>query len=485
LEECSRNVADRLPLVDGKYQLLRKLGEGGMGTVYEARNSATGRKVAVKMITGEALDRGTDILARFEREAMATAAIESQHIAHTLDAGVDRATGVPYLVMDLLSGEDLASAMARFKPLPNEVALRVVAQACLGLQKAHEAGVVHRDIKPANLFLARREGGEIVVKLLDFGIAKVTFDKLGAPVGAMTTSGAILGSPTYMSPEQVVGKKAIDHRADLWSLGVVLYEALSGRTPHDASTVGGLIFAIAGEAPRPIQAHAPWVPADVAAVVHKALARDPAARFSSATEMFEAIRALLPQGHALEASMFPMFPVSEPVPTVEVTPAGAQTHAGITRAGDTTTTSDARGWRPRAAWLAGLGAVVFVAVFGLGASMLRARAAASPDVHATSAAGSVAEPTLAATNATTAVLVPEPTATQPAATNEAPSPSAPLAMSPSTPARSTPQVRPHPGAAPATSPSATKPSRAPAKAGCSPPYVLRADGVKAWKPECF
>jgi hypothetical protein len=475
-------VADGRPLVDGKYQLLRKLGEGGMGAVYEARNRATGRKVAVKMIAGEAVARGTDSLARFQREAMATAAIESQHIAHALDAGVDRATGGPYLVMDLLSGEDLASALTRVGPLPTEVALRTVAQACLGLQKAHEAGVVHRDIKPANLFLARREGTEIVVKLLDFGIAKVTIDELGAPAGAMTTSGAILGSPVYMSPEQVVGKKTIDHRTDLWSLGVVLYEALSARTPHDAATVGGLIVAICGQAPHPIQAQAPWVPAGVAAVVHKALARDPAARFSSAREMFEAIRAFLPQGHALDASMFG--PLSEHVPRVEGPPVGAQTNAGITRAG-ATTASATPGWRPRAALLAGLGGVVLVAVAGLAASRLRARAPASPDVPATSVAWSVAEPTVPATNAAAAVLAPEPTAMQTAATSDAASPSAPLATSPSTPSRSTTQVQAHPGAAPAAPPTATKPSRAPTKAGCNPPYVLRADGVKTWKPECF
>jgi len=337
--------------------------------------------------------------------------------------------------------------------------------------------------KPANLFLARREGSEIVVKLLDFGIAKVTLDKLGAPAGAMTTSGAILGSPVYMSPEQIVGKKTIDHRTDLWSLGVVLYEALSGKTPHEAATVGGLIVAIGGEAPRPIQAHAPWVPAGVAAVVHKALARDPAARFSSAREMYEAIRALLPQGHSLDASMFPMY---EPVSRVEGTPVGAQTNAGITRAG-VTTVSAAPGLRARAARLAGLGGGVLVAlaVAGLAASRLRARAPASSDMHATSVAGSVAEPTVSATNAAAGVLAPEPTAMQTDATSEAASPSAPLATSPSTPARSTTQVRAHRGAAPATSPSATKPSRAPAKAGCNPPYVLSANGLKIWKPECF
>jgi serine/threonine-protein kinase len=246
-------------VIDGKYQLLRQLGEGGMGTVFEARHRGTGRLVAVKLIADGAAAGSADIVRRFQREAMATGAIQSQYIAHALDTGIDPQTGSPYLVMDLLDGEDLQHSIASLGALPPELALRIAAQTCLGLQKAHEAGVVHRDIKPGNLFLAKREGTEIVVKLLDFGIAKVKMESItSAPAGQMTRTGSMLGSPVYMSPEQARGKKTIDHRTDLWSLGVVLYEALAGVTPHaGAETLGDLIFQICGEPPRPIQEPAP------------------------------------------------------------------------------------------------------------------------------------------------------------------------------------------------------------------------------------
>jgi serine/threonine-protein kinase len=281
-----------------------------MGAVYEGRHLGTGRRVAVKLIIGEAT-KNAEVVRRFQREAMASGAIESQHIAQVLDTGVDAASGRPYLVMELLNGGDLQGSLERLGQLAPDLALRIVAQACLGLQKAHEAQVVHRDIKPANLFLAKREGSEIVVKLLDFGIAKATgSDTLsGSGNHAMTRTGTMLGSPIYMSPEQAMGRKSADHRTDIWSLGVVLYEALCGRTPHGhAETIGELVIRICGEAPSPVQDHAPWVPPEVAAIAHKALALDPAARFQSAAEMYAAVRALLPMGHTLDESMFVALP---------------------------------------------------------------------------------------------------------------------------------------------------------------------------------
>jgi serine/threonine-protein kinase len=295
-----------LPLVDGKYQLVRQLGQGGMGAVYEARHTGTGRRVAVKLIAGASMQRNAEVVARFQREAMASGAIESQHIAQILDTGVDPTTGSPYTVMELLSGEDLEQALTRLGPLAPDVALRITAQACQGLRKAHEACVVHRDIKPANLFLVKGEEGEVVVKLLDFGIAKVKADEAEAPEsGSLTRTGSMIGSPVYMSPEQARGKKEIDHRTDVWSLGVVLYEALAGRTPHGhIDAVGELIFQICSVPAPPVQDHAPWVPAQVAAIVHRALALDPAQRFQSAREMGEAIRAQLRSGSTLAESMF-------------------------------------------------------------------------------------------------------------------------------------------------------------------------------------
>jgi eukaryotic-like serine/threonine-protein kinase len=274
-----------------------------MGSVYEAKHTGTGRRVAVKIITGDLLLKDALAVSRFQREAKAAGSIDTQHIAQVLDAGTDGATGAPYLVMEYLKGEDLQQLLKRVGPLPPEIALRIVAQACIGLGKAHEARVIHRDIKPANLFLALQEEGEILVKILDFGIAKIKPDEArGAETTGLTRTGGLLGSPFYMSPEQVRGSKEIDYRTDLWSLGIVLYHALSGRVPHgDVEGFGELIMALCSEAPRPVQRFAPWVPKEVAAVVHGALGIDPDHRYPSAAAMLDAIKPLLAGGFRLSA----------------------------------------------------------------------------------------------------------------------------------------------------------------------------------------
>ena len=299
-------------VIDGKYEMVRLLGEGGMGAVYEARHRGTGRRVAVKVILGDAATRTPDVVERFQREARASGAIESQHVAQVLDTGVDAATGNPYMVMELLAGEDLHQVVERLGPLHPEIALRIAAQACIGLQAAHDRGIVHRDIKSANLFLALRDGGEVTVKLLDFGIAKVRADQFAqAENHGLTRTGSMLGSPLYMSPEQAKGSKSVDARSDVWSLGIALYESLAGIPPHaHCDTLGGLILAICSEVPRPIQDLAPWVSPDVAAVVHRALSIDVNGRFASAAAMHDALRALLPNGFALSSAMLTPLPAT-------------------------------------------------------------------------------------------------------------------------------------------------------------------------------
>jgi serine/threonine-protein kinase len=277
-----------------------------MGQVFQAEHAATGRRVAVKVISSPDIIKDRAVVARFEREARAAGAIDTQHITQVLDAGVDAETGLPFLVMEYMTGEDLQHLIKRIGPIAPELSLRIVAQACLGLQKAHETGVVHRDIKPANLFLAKRDAGEIIIKLLDFGIAKVKMDQAHETESAgLTKTGSMLGSPLYMSPEQARGDvKHIDHRTDIWSMGVVLYQALSGRTPYQHVTaLGQLILAICSEWPQHIQEAAPWCPADVANIVHRCLRHNPAERYQSANEMFQAIRALLGGGWAINEEM--------------------------------------------------------------------------------------------------------------------------------------------------------------------------------------
>ena len=280
--------------IGGKYRVVRRLGQGGMGSVYEAVGGA-GERVAIKVIQTELAGNQT-LVGRFAREARAVSAIDTPHITKSIDTGTDPLTGLPYLVMELLDGEDVDQLGQRLGPLPADLALRIAAQACKALMKAHEAHILHRDIKPANLFLTRAGGGQRITKLLDFGVAKVKPEvtRSHAETAGLTRTGSMLGSPLYMSPEQARGYKDIDYRSDLWSLGVVLYKMLSGRTPHDdTEELGELIVLICTEPPQPIQDLAPWVAPEVAAVVHRALRFSPGERYAGAAEMLAAIDKLI------------------------------------------------------------------------------------------------------------------------------------------------------------------------------------------------
>ncbi|TKC95719.1 serine/threonine-protein kinase [Polyangium fumosum] len=268
-----------------KYKLMSLLGRGGMGAVYEAAHTETGARVAVKVLHHH-LAAGEG-LRRFRREAQAVSRIQSPHIVRILDTGTDEPSGALYLVTELLEGEDLQRLIDRIGTLSLRGALGITSQILRGLAAAHAARVVHRDIKPANLFLAREPNGTLTVKILDFGIAKVRAEPLGlGQTTDLTATGNLLGSPLYMSPEQVQNSRDVDHRTDLWSLGCVLYAALAGRAPHQhLSSIGQLLVAICVTPARPLVEVAPWVPADVAEVVARALAIPAESRPQSAEVM--------------------------------------------------------------------------------------------------------------------------------------------------------------------------------------------------------
>lgn len=263
-----------------------------MGTVYKAIHEPTQRTVALKVLRGEVCSDNPDFVARFEREARATGRVQSHHIVQVFDTGHDETTGLAYLAMELLEGEVLSSLVREVGPLDPTLALHVVAQVCLGLGKAHAAGIVHRDIKPANIFLSRTDAGDRVVKILDFGIAKVKMDEFGtADPAGLTRTGNVLGSPHYMSPEQARGGKQVDSRADIWSLGVVLHKMLTGKTPqHDVSGLGDVIIAICTQPPPCVRKLAPWVSPAIEGLVAGALKINPDERYQTCEEMLEALR---------------------------------------------------------------------------------------------------------------------------------------------------------------------------------------------------
>ena len=275
-----RAVSDELGLVgqrlDERFRAVRLIGRGGMGAVYEVEGD-DGQRLAAKVISRGLAGENHPALLRFAREAKAASEITSPNVVRTLDAGSDEKLGLPYIIMELLHGTDLSSVMKREGALEPQIAVRLVIQAARGIAAAHARNVVHRDIKPANLFLQVAENtAEVTVKVCDFGVAKRTrVDGHRTGGLSLTRTGGMLGSPMYMSPEQSRNAKDVDERADIWSLAVVLWEALSGkRLWGQQSSLGELIVAICTEPIRRLEELAPWVPRDLARVVHKGLERD-------------------------------------------------------------------------------------------------------------------------------------------------------------------------------------------------------------------
>jgi serine/threonine-protein kinase len=281
----------------GRYRVERVIGHGGLGVVICARHTELDERVAIKLLRPE-VTQNADAVGRFKREARAAVRIKSEHVARVMDVGA-LPGGAPYMVMEYLEGQDLKEVLAAQGPLPIADVAEYVLQACEAVAEAHALGIVHRDLKPSNLFLIRRTDGSPCIKVLDFGIAR------GGPGsmddGVMTQGSVVVGSPIYMSPEQMAAARDQDARADIWALGVILYELLTGSPPFHGDTIAQLCTMILQGTPTPVRELRPDVPAKMEAVVRRCLEKLPIDRYTDVGELAWDVSDFAPARSALIA----------------------------------------------------------------------------------------------------------------------------------------------------------------------------------------
>lgn len=270
-------------LIAGKYRIEGHLGVGGMGVVLGARHEAIGQLFAIKFLVVHDEEHRAEATARLLREARASAALRGEHVVQVFDVG-ELPNGMPFIVMERLDGHDLGIILRRVGSLPIPVAASLMVQACHALSEAHRAGIVHRDLKPSNLFVVRRSDGRAWLKVVDFGISK---SMRPDPVEPRTLTGAkiALGSPRYMSPEQVRDARAVDTRTDIWSLGVILFELISGRPAFEAASYSGIYAAIVADPPPSLRRYRPEVSPELDQVLARCLTRDPNLRIQTVDEL--------------------------------------------------------------------------------------------------------------------------------------------------------------------------------------------------------
>jgi serine/threonine-protein kinase len=411
----------------GKYKLVRLLGSGGMGEVYEAQHSIIGRRFAIKFLH-PLLAGNSEVVARFQREAQAAGGLENENIAAVVDAGTAD-DGAPYLVMEYLDGEDLAHLLVRGGPLPVPRAAYIVIQACRGLAAAHGRGIVHRDLKPENLFICKRNDGSDLVKVLDFGIAKLHTGRAGT---GLTQTGTTMGTPFYMSMEQARGAKEVDQRTDIYALGVILYEILSGAKPHPGESYNEILYHVLTQEPAPLDSVRSGLPSGLSPVVQKAMAREAADRYASVADLMEELilfagRAVTPlrsqvglaavQGATIQSPVsLPAMAVSVPTPPPE---------EPVTR--------PARGRSRVVVWASSAAVLVLLVAMGLWLGLHREprRQAATAAPTALPAAAPVLDPVAAPAPAPAPPPVPTPTPAPAAA--DTPPPAAKIESPPGRP----------------------------------------------------
>lgn len=484
----------------GKYRIERVLGRGGMGVVVSAVHLRLDERVAIKFLLPAATE-SPEAVARFEREARAAVKIRSEHVARVIDVGTLE-TGAPYIVMEHLQGSDLATVVRQRRKLPVEDAVEYVLQACEAIAEAHAMGIVHRDLKPNNLFLTQRADGSPVVKVLDFGISKLLPGaSTSEPQASMTSTDSLLGSPIYMSPEQMTNPRGVDARTDVWALGATLFKLVTGKAPFDGDSIPQICGMIMmGTPPLSLRSLAPDAPEALEAVVVRCLQRQPADRFADVGELAAALEELAPDRalfsverirRVLEAGAagvgggsLPPAPASSPsassrkstsAPRVSLSSVSSPPAAGSATGPDAAVGPPSVGAKTMAAWtntsngrgggsrrlaiVAGAAAVLAVGV-ALGV-LLRG----GPGDGATAAEGATAAPPAAATvdpTPPTPVVSTAPTpSTEP---SSAPSAAASAATKPTAAARSAPPARDKLDAKPAKEPAAEPPVPTPNQA---------------------
>jgi serine/threonine protein kinase len=477
-------------ILAGKYRVERVLGVGGMGIVVAAHHLQLDEKVALKFLLPEAL-KSPVAVARFVREARAAVKIKSEHVARVIDVGTLEA-GSPYIVMEYLEGGDLEGWLKQRGALPFEQAVEFVLQACVAIAEAHALGIVHRDLKPANLFCVRRADGQLSIKVLDFGISKVTDLSGSNPLTGMTKTSAVMGTPLYMSPEQLRSAKNVDARADIWALGVILYELLTGQSAFLADTLMELTLKIAEEPPPPLRSLRPDAPDGLEAIILRCVEKHPDRRYRNVAELAVALHPFAPnratasverisgiiKAAALASGALDV-PLSPHAPSTG-TSAGTSPPLSHTVPGVQGGVQGAS--RPRAIAMG----VCIAAMLAVGGVVLVR--SVRPNTGAPSAVAASPAPVvsvLVAASASASAEDPPPlvSASAPTAAGDPIVQPEQLRVSSSRPSRWSPPVA-HPArSAPATPPPArrgkvTSPS-------CDPNFTLDEHGEKRFKPECF
>jgi serine/threonine protein kinase len=470
-------------VIAGKYRVEKVLGAGGMGVVVAARHIQLEERVALKFLLPEALG-DQEAVARFIREARAAVRIKSEYIARVTDVGTLE-NNAPYIVMEYLDGSDLAAWLRTRGPLPVQLAVDFVLQACIAVAEAHGLGIVHRDLKPANLFCIQRADGQLSIKVLDFGISKITTP--GTPGHDMTRTSALMGSPLYMSPEQMQRSKGVDVRTDIWSLGVILFELVTGRTPFNAEAVTELAIKVANDPAPPVRAFVSDAPATLERAIAKCLEKDRARRFQTVGELAVALKDLGSRGARISVDRV-LGTLRKTRSSAAVPPSGAFTADVVpaamaafnTAAPWGQTGAETKTKAPGKPILAISAAAILTALVVVGAFIVRnssqAPASASSAIAATISAPlpSPSPPEVLSDLKDQAPAAPV------FAVSALPAAEAPTASPPSRPAA---PPRPRVNGATVSPLPAPAPSRA--KANCDPPYEVNAKGSHVFKKECL